>query len=339
MRWSLTALASLSVAGSVAFVACGSSPKPPPAGDTGEGGIPSKDGSSAESASSSGGGGDDGGGDAGGDAADATSEPPPIPQPQCTEGAWSTATAIASIPSTTFHRFGAVSATGTTVAWTDTGGAIMVADRASATDSFGTPQAIDASTTPVADDRIAMTPDGLELLATKAARTSFTTFVRPSVGAAWAPGQSTAELKYIAAMISEVGGSFSEPVISADGLSFFYLLSAGTAAPVLYESAWDPGLKAWDEGNSVAGADFVNKSTTSVRRPTGVSEDRRTLFFFDETVGNERVAWRNYPTSPFFFFDDLPLAPEAAPLATCVTLYIQSGETDAGGTPGIATFQ
>ncbi len=261
--------------------------------------------------------------------------------PECSETAtWSTIASVSSVPSASFARFGSISASEQTVAWSDSTGAVFIADRSGPGVDFGAPAALPAGPKPLANDRVAVNPTGTELVATLADGSSFTTFLRPSQGQPWQAG-SVAPFVIIAATISESGGAFSEPVLSADGLSLFYLLAIGNHLPVFYESAWDATTKTWALGTPLTGPDFGITDATQLRRPTGAASDRLTLFFYDEEAGNERAAWREFPTSPFTFFEDLPLVPEAAPNGDCLTLYFASGadsEAEAGAA-GLATAQ
>lgn len=274
----------------------------------------------------------------GGDASDAEAEASPV-APECSQmDTWSTTVAtIASIPSADFARFGGVSADEKTVAWSDASGDVFVADRASPTAAFSTPAQVPAGAQQLASDRVAVNPTGTVLITTLAGGAGFASFVRTGPGGSWSAG-SAQEFTALAATISESGGSFSEPVLSADGLSLFYVLAIGPNLPVFYESAWDTAKKAWALGTPLSGADFTITTTTQLRRPTGASSDRLTLFFFDEVAGHERAAWREFPTSPFDFFVDLPSLPEAAPNQDCLTLYFQSSGGDAGA-PGLGTAQ
>jgi hypothetical protein len=346
-RSGLRAARTTALAAAVASGACGSASRPPPTGDSSDGGIATRDSSADSPGSSSS---DSSASDVATDApaesasagesglSDAGADGPAVVQPACIEGAWTTTTPVTSIPTAGFHRFGAVAASETVVAWTAAGGAIFVADRPSTSAPFGSPVAVDTSSTPVADDRVALMPNGLEVIATRADRMSPTSFVRAAVGSPWSASTDAGEFKFIAAALTEAGGAFSEPVVSADGFSLFYLLATGTAPPVFTESSWNPGTKAWDAGAALPNQELAVTTAAQVRRPTGASSDRRTLFFFDEANRTERVAWRNSPTSPFDFFDDLSLAPEAAPSGTCSRLYFQSGDPDAG-TGGVSIAQ
>jgi hypothetical protein len=241
---------------------------------------------------------------------------------------WSTLARVPSIAATGFDRFGAVSAEATTVAWTTAAGAIYVADRASAQAAFAAPVQLDPGTTQLANGRVALDPLGLKLIATAANGSTFVSFLRSSVGTAWVPGSSK-EFQAISAV--EGGGAFSEPALSADGLSLFYVLQLGTEAPVFVESSWDVSMKQWAVGTDFLTPEFVMTSASQLRRPTGASSDHLTLFFFDEVLGHERVAYRNTTGQPFDYFVELPNVPEAAPATDCTVLYFHGSDASGQG--------
>jgi hypothetical protein len=338
------------MASSLGAAACSSTSRPM-ADDTHphlDAGVPDSMGTMPDSGTGDGGGNGDGGGDGdgggngdagegggNGDAAKAgdggSSADGPATLAVCRQGiTWSSAARVTSIAPTGFDRFGSISASTLTVAWSTSAGVIYVADRISNTGAFGTPVAIDPGAIQLANDRVALSPNGLLLIATLADGSSFATFVRSSVSAPWEPDPSiTDPFHTLASILAEPGGAFSQPVESADGLSFFYLVAVGTGLPVLYESAWNATMSQWDDGTPLPNADFAITSAGQVRRPTGASADRRTLFFFDEVSGHERAAGRDSPTSPFDQFVDLPDLPEAVPSGDCVTVYFHG--TDASG--------
>jgi hypothetical protein len=252
----------------------------------------------------------------------------------CREGnTWSTVARVPSIASAGFDRFGAISAGALTVAWTTSAGVIEVADRTSNTGAFGAPAALDPGTIQLANDRVALAPSGLLLVAPLAQGNSFAGFVRSSIQSPWVPDPSNPDpFHTLASRLSETGGAFTQPVVSADGLSFFYLAAVGQEAPALYESTWDATLGEWTYGSPLTDPEFAAPDAAGqVRRPTGASSDRRTLFFFDEASGTERAAWRASPTSPFSQFVNLPGLPEAAPSGDCVSVYIRGSDSSGPG--------
>jgi hypothetical protein len=178
----------------------------------------------------------------------------------------------------------------------------------------------------LANDRVALAPTGLELVATLADGSSFVSFYRTSMPGTWAP-TSSKEFTTIATMRSDSGGAFSQPVVSADGNALFYLLALPNEPPVFYESTWDASAKAWGTGGALPNAEFAIASAAQLRRATGAASDRRTLFFFDEVAGHERAAWRSAPGAPFTAFADLPNVAEAAPIDDCTVLYFHGTDS------------
>jgi hypothetical protein len=275
---------------------------------------------------------DDGGPTGDGDAGDVEAGLV-IPAACPTVGTWSMIARVASIAPAGFDRFGGISAGGLSVAWTTSAGAVYVSDRSSTADPFGMPALLDPGAVVLANGRVALMPTGLELVATLGSGSSFVSFFRTAPGGSWAP-TSSKEFETVATMAGESGGTFSDPVVSADGESLFYLLALPNQMPVLFESAWDPSLKQWGTGVAQLTPEFAPQDSdggAQVRRATGASSDRLTLFFFDDVAGNERAAWRLTPTSPFTTFTDLAGLPEAAPTGDCSVLYFHGSDARGQG--------
>jgi hypothetical protein len=169
------------------------------------------------------------------------------------------------------------------------------------------------------------------LFAVSADRRRFVAFNRTSVGSAWSASTRLQFASLDAMVTTEGGGQFSEPVLGVGGGSLFYLFGLPGALPALYESKWDSLQHTWTAGVALANPDLAIVTPTVRRRPTGASSDGRTLFFFDETTGQERAAWRDAPTSPFVQFMNITGIAEAAPNDRCDTLYFQSENSEAGG--------
>lgn len=363
----LLALLLVSSAAPVAVVACGGGGggnKPPPLGSTdsgtdsasgGDGSAPTDggkaDGASRDGASDSGSAGDgmsgadgssndasvDSGADGGSTGDSSTwmpeSGPPqdgsPPPNPVCDPSTSYAAIAReSSIASSGFDRFGGISADGTTVAWTTAAGQIYVADRSSPSGTFGTPALLDPGSTQLANDRVAVDRFGLQLIATLANKSTFVAFSRPSIGGSWTVVLGN-EFSILA--VQEGQGFVSNPVLSVDGNSLFYVVQTGSSAPKLAESFWDPSLKIWSAGVDLPNPEFAMTGTAQLRRPTGASFDRQTLFFYDEIAGHERIAWRNSAAQPFDFFQDEPTIPEGAPTQTCSYVFFHGSDSNGQG--------
>jgi hypothetical protein len=254
-----------------------------------------------------------------------------VPPPVCpVSSTWSTITRVTSIASSGFDRFGGIAPDELTVAWSTAAGAIFTAERTSTSAPFGTPVQLDPGTLLLANDRVAL-PDNLDLIVTLADRSSFVSFIRASVSDPWKP-TGRHEFRIMSATILESGGAFASPVANAYGDSLAYLLTDGPVAPpVLYESTWSIPMNAWAVGIPPGNPEFANTMATPVRRPTGVSPDQLTLFFFDEIAGKERAAWRTTRKAPYDKFVDLPMLPEAAPAGDCLSIYFHGSDMSGQG--------
>jgi hypothetical protein len=237
------------------------------------------------------------------------------------------------IPFTTtpanFGRFGGISIDELTIAWTSTTGEISVADRATRHATFTAVSTIATSATPVALDRVALSPTGMVVIAVSADRKGFVPFNRTAVGGTFGASATLPFVNLVAMLTAEVQGQFSEPVLGADENTLFYVFESSGVAPALYESRWDGQRGAWTTGVALPNAELASAGPAMETYATGGSADGRTLFFHDGTTGLERAAWRDSPASPFVQFVDVPGMSEATPNLRCDTLYFQG--TDSAG--------
>jgi hypothetical protein len=323
------------VAASMAAAACGDSPASPPPGDSGaprcffgcEAGPPPapRDGGSDSPPP----------GSDGSSATDAPSLHDDAGKPlgaQCKPGAaWKNDSPVPSIAAKGFDRFGSISDDELTVAWAANDGTVWVADRTSTTVDFAKPAQIDTSKHMAATgERPALGPAGLSLVIVSADGASLYAFGRSSQGATWAP-TSQSELASINGMVQGNMGQFSEPVLGADGVSLFFMFSVASAPPLLVESRYDGTAGAWLPANGFSNPELQTTNPGQPRRPTGLSADGRTLFFYDATTATERAAWRDSLSSPFTYFDTLAAPTEASPNRFCTTLYFQGEGNVANG--------
>jgi hypothetical protein len=238
---------------------------------------------------------------------------------------------IPSIPEASLARFGGIGADELSVAFTTTSGGVLVADRAVRSAPFAAPQIVDTGAAPLAADRVALSASGTWLVGVAADRGQLVGFERSSVGGAWSPSVPSL-LANVNAIASETpGASFYEPALGADGASLYALFGPASGPFALLESRWSPSAHAWMAPAGLSGPGLTSADATHRHRPTGASSDGLTLFFFDETVNQERAAWRDSISSPFTQFVDVG-APEAAPNKQCSTLYFQGTNEEAGTT-------
>jgi hypothetical protein len=221
------------------------------------------------------------------------------------------------------RRFGGITPDELRIAWTSDTGAISFAMRAHRTDDFGPPTIIPTETSPVADDRVALGPDGVTIVAVSADRGSFLGLGLQ--GTTWGPIPA-AQFANLAAMAIDTQAQFYEPALGADGVSFYYLLAPGgtnAGLPALYRSSWDPQQRGWATGVLLTNPELAPADATHRRRATGSSFDGLTLFYFDEVTGTEHAAWRSSTSAPYSQFHELAAFPEAAPTIHCDRLYFQ----------------
>jgi hypothetical protein len=210
-----------------------------------------------------------------------------------------------------------------TVAWRFQDGlmpTLWVADRETRDAEFGEPQAVSdpASMNP---SQIALSPTRLRLLVVAGGQ--FVEFVRTTLEEPFAfagPG-------YFGALNADAGAqarSLADPVLAADDQTLFYSLDAplGSEGTTLHVSK-RTGAGDFPVG-SVVDACELSQLSSGARRPTGVSADLLTLFYYDEPRVRMRAAWRPALDRPFDRFVDLPLHSAVMPNAACDRLYYSS---------------
>jgi hypothetical protein len=260
---------------------------------------------------------------------------------------WALTHRIPSVPAgTDFARFGGISVDELTMAWTTSTGVIYTADRQTRTTDFDPPvmipmpATIDSNTAQAAVDRVGLGPSGLTLVAiadvgdggvgTQVIGFERTRGVDDAGSLSTWVLSPTVEFDAVNAMASsEQSGQLSEPVVSGDGDSLFYVLTT-TGGPTLFESKWDDTSHAWAAGSPALPASGL-PGPMPLMRATGASSDGRTLFYYDVGAGKERGAWRDTPASAFNQLVDEVAIPEAVPNLRCTTIYFQSIDTNGAG--------
>jgi hypothetical protein len=212
-----------------------------------------------------------------------------------------------------------------TMAWTSgTGGTatLYYADRATSAAVFGAPTALAAGAFAV--DRAALSPDGLRLVVVSADGQAFleaTRASRTAPGNAFgAPAAGTYANLDVAGVLG-ADQSYGDPVLSADDHFFYYSVFGSGLTATVYSTARIFGSDPWPSGSPVTSTSALQAQGARRRRPTGVSSDGQTLFFWDEVTAIERAAWINESTGSFDLFMDLGARSMAAPDTACDRLY------------------
>jgi hypothetical protein len=257
--------------------------------------------------------------------------PPPPTAPLCPSGGM-----LRITPTETFFNLGAsdailgsVSPDGLSVAWTIPGSsspgnstptAVFVADRASTSDAFGSPQVVDFGPTLVAPDKVALSPDRSRLVAVRA---DLLAFVEVDRSAPTEPFGSPSEDSFAAinAVAQTTNDPLGDPTIAGDDHAFFY-----TRALAVIESKRG-STEPWPEGSQTSLEYALNPGQRP--RLSSISEDHLTLFFWDDQRLVENASWRISPDDPFQMVMRLPLVPRAQASASCTSLFFAS--TEPGG--------
>ena len=247
---------------------------------------------------------------------------PPICDPARTFGA---PTKIGA-PTADLEQFVAISGDERTMAWVtpidDQTANVFYADRASASAEFGPPQSLAPATDYFALDSVALSADGLRIVVVRADRHGFGVAVRASRDEAFgepAPAEYSNLNPY--QREAEPRDSFvGDPVLSADDLAFVYSEYGLDIVDTVRISVRQFPEDAWSSTEALLAPELVTEGDLR-RRPSGISNDLRTLFFWDEIAGSEWAAWRPSALEPFDQFSDLGAFKGALPNARCRRLY------------------
>jgi hypothetical protein len=265
--------------------------------------------------------GDGQGSDAGGSDVGLTTEvsaPPPDGGALCNiEETWGAPTTVLTTGAADQTIFGAVTPDELTLAWTSTTGGVVTAwyaDRASTGDAFGTPQALASTFGTLSFDRVSLSGDGLRIVGVAASGTSFVAAQRAS-----RPGAFTTDDSSEFAGLAPEGKTYTyaAPVLSGDDAFFFYIVTSSSDDYVVYESTGGPP---WTPGAFLSPTE-LERVGTQYRRPTGMSADDLTLFYWDETTGTENIAFRAAALQDFSLFASIGPLTDAVPTASCSRIY------------------
>jgi hypothetical protein len=275
--------------------------------------------------------------DAAGDGSSDTGVPFDAGPTECDPTATWGANQLVAASTAQSDSLGAVTADELTIAWMTAAGAVMYADRQSASSPFGAPQTLTGA---IALDEVALSGDGLTLVVVLQDRSALAQTTRASRSSAFSSTLDTAPFAQLDPPPTEGDaatsqGAFADPVLSNDGQLLYYS-QYGVSAYSMHES-YRPGASGvWPQGRSLIEKDFVAPNQSARMRPTGLSADDRTLFFWDESASTERVAFRDgvqMPNNTYKTFVDVGAHQYAVPTLSCARLYFS-----ASGSGGLDLF-
>jgi len=234
--------------------------------------------------------------------------PPLCPGPD----AWSEGTRL-ELSTNDDDRLFAMTPDELTMVW-QAGEGIFYADRASAEDEFA--EAVELEDTGFV--QVAVSPDGLRLVGTRATLQAFAELVRESRDQAFTgdPDETAfADLNYAVSSIP-VSRQIGDPLLVDELMIFSYYDSASDATWTIRQGSGPP----WSFGVPIGGEMLL--SVAGKRRiATGLGSDLRTLFYWDEVEEVEQAAERADPGGTFDRYASLGDRRGATPNTACDRLY------------------
>lgn len=237
----------------------------------------------------------------------------PLDLPCGASARWGTPVQVLTTPAADATIFSGITPDALSIAWTSTTGGTVtawIADRASTTVAFGAPQALSSSFGALAFDRVSLSGDGLRVVGVRADTAGFVAATRAA-----RPGTfDTDDSAEFAVFDSPdaAGSTYASPLLSPDNQLFVYLLTSSSSDDDLYLSSRAGWVKQQAETQPQ-----LARVNGQQRRPTGMTLDELTLFYWDEVSGSEKVAYG----APFSLFGDLGNWQNAAPTGDCSGIY------------------
>jgi hypothetical protein len=194
---------------------------------------------------------------------------------------------------------------------------IYVADRATTSDPFGPPVAVKGD---FALDRATLSADGSTLLAVSPDRKKLLLFQREAVAKSFEP-VDTSHYDAITNDLAE-GELLGDPVFALGGQILLYSqYGKGNAHTVRFANRLSTG-SAFSVAGELPNPELVAQSDLR-RRPTAVSADFRTLFYYDEVTGTTKAGFF-HDGFHFTSVSDLGDARDVQPSADCTRLYFDA---------------
>jgi hypothetical protein len=238
------------------------------------------------------------------------------------DAAWGSSQAVATTSTPDNDVFGSITPNELTIAWMAMAGdtpTLYYADRASPDDPFYPAGTLAPGY--YAAERPALSADGQRIVVVRADRKGFAEYTRTGVFGSFTSSPSEASFMTLNGLGGMLLSSayFGDPMLSSDDKTFYYSRYDGRSPNTVFAGS-RTALEAWPAGSPVAGAPLIGGCSRR-RRPTGISSDDLTLFYWDEFSGTERATFRPSVGAPFVGVVDLGSRDRAQPNASCQRLY------------------
>ncbi len=253
----------------------------------------------------------------------------PIVAPTCDPNAtWTTSTALASLNTAAKEVLLDVTQDERSIVWLSGEGqsrTLLRAERALASDSFGTPQTV---AIPLGYDPAlgaALSPDGLRLILVATAGSGFAELTRSSRAANFDPTPSTVAFETLNLIPQTAGQSLSSPVLHAPQASLYYVGTMQISN--IYQSHLSGNN--WGIG-SLLGEGTLDGSAGKKNLLSAVSADELTFFYFNEAENAQQARFRESKDSPLYQVVGLAQMKDARPNSACTHLYYTKGDSGSG---------
>lgn len=228
--------------------------------------------------------------------------------------AWGQPVVLLTTPTADSTIFGGITNDELSMAWVSTTGGVVTAwyaDRTSNTVAFGTAQALASTFGALAMDRVTLSGDGLRIAGVRADGSAFVAAKR-AVRTGPFDTDDSAEFAGFAPDGSTTS-TYASPLLSPDDQVFAYLLTSASDPNDLFLSG-GPG---WSKSIS-PGLPELARMNGQERRPTGMTLDELSLFYWDDVTASEKVVYLGGASAQFA---DFGAWKDAVPTGGCSRIY------------------
>lgn len=199
-------------------------------------------------------------------------------------------------------------------------GEVRYADRADSVDTFASLETLPAAAGFYAMDRVALSPDGLRIVVVSSDHKKLAQLTRKLRSDAFSGAPDSTAFAAINGSLA-VGDSLGDPVLANDDSLLVYSQYSAVSTTTIHVAEHGSPAAAWALTADTFGGKELDASKGKLRRPTSMSADLLTLYFWDEVSAVQRAAWREQVGVPFTQFMDYPQLSHAVPTGNCKKLY------------------
>jgi hypothetical protein len=196
-------------------------------------------------------------------------------------------------------------------------GALLIVDRAEAAADFGAPVELQLPSGYTHEHGLALGPDGLTLVVLTSDGSAFGELSRTTRSGAFGGPVSTDRFARINDNNRFVHARLSSPVLALSGATAFFTAIKGSSSRI-FRADGEVELVTRDRAED---EDALGSDDEDAKLSVSVAADLRTLFVFDEALGQVTGAWSAAVGTPFTQEVDFPGRTSVFTSADCSRLY------------------